>query len=232
MSFTQNCPVCGGADFAQLEVLWPALIDAWELSEVETNYVNRQQGFHCKSCGNNLRAMGIGQAILNCYEADGPLSDVPKSIDKLDVLEINRAGSLTSTLALLQKHRLIEFPEFDMQKLDIPTESYDLVLHSDTLEHVEDPVLALSECRRILKVGGRCIYSVPIIVDRLNRSRAGLSKSFHGQSGIDADDQQVWTEFGADAWKTVIKAGFESCEIYAFEFPASLVLIARKRQRK
>lgn len=228
MSFTQKCPVCAGTDFSQLEVLWPDLVNSWELSKAEENYVNRQQGFHCKTCGNNLRAMGVAQAILDSYVAEGPLNDIPKVIDKLSILEINRAGNLTATLALFKGHKLIEYPEYDMQDLDIISDSYDLVLHSDTLEHVPDPVLGLAECRRILKLGGLCIYSVPIIVDRLNRSRLGMPKSFHGQSGVEADDQQVWTEFGADAWKTVIAAGFQSCEIYAFEFPASLVLIARK----
>jgi hypothetical protein len=62
----------------------------------------------------------------------------------------------------------------------------------------------------------------------MTRSRTGLAPSYHGQSGVPADDQVVCTEFGVDIWKTVLKAGFRSCEILSFEYPAALVLIARK----
>jgi hypothetical protein len=62
----------------------------------------------------------------------------------------------------------------------------------------------------------------------MSRSRIGLSPSYHGQSGVLANDQEVCTEFGADAWATVIKSGFRSCEIYSFEYPAALAVIARK----
>jgi hypothetical protein len=37
----------------------------------------------------------------------------------------------------------------------------------------------------------------------------------------------VHTEFGADAWITVLGAGFSNCTIVAIEYPAGLALIAR-----
>jgi len=112
--------------------------------------------------------------------------------------------------------------------LNIEFESFDFVIHSNTLEHVPNPERALSECRRVLRSNGKCIFTVPIIVDRMTRSRTGLAPSYHGQSGVPADDQVVCSEFGADIWQTVLKAGFCSCEIFSFEYPAALVLIARK----
>jgi ubiquinone/menaquinone biosynthesis C-methylase UbiE len=115
-----------------------------------------------------------------------------------------------------------------MMNLEIESESFDLVIHSDTLEHVSNPERALSECRRVLRSSGKCIFTVPIIVDRMTRSRAGLEPSYHGQSGVPANDQIVYTEFGADSWQTVLKAGFSSCEIYSLEYPAALVIVARK----
>ena len=48
--------------------------------------------------------------------------------------------------------------------------TYDLVVHSDTLEHVPDPVRALQECRRVLRPLGACCFTVPIVVGRLTRS--------------------------------------------------------------
>jgi len=115
-----------------------------------------------------------------------------------------------------------------MLNLVIESENFDLEVHSDPLEHLPNPERGLSECRRVLRSNGKCIFTVPIIVDRMTRSRFGLTPSYHGKSGIPADDQMVCTEFGADIWQTVIKAGFCSCEIFSFEYPAALVLIARK----
>jgi len=85
-----------------------------------------------------------------------------------------------------------------MIKLDIESASYDLIIHSDTLEHVEYPVTALSECKRILAQKGRTIFTVPIVVDRLTKYRIGLPKSYHGSPSNLKDDLVVYTEFGVD----------------------------------
>lgn len=225
--FPKSCPVCGGVHFAQQDVLWPDLISAWQLSADETTYVNRQQGLHCKECHNNLRAMALAAAIVSAFDFEGTLESFCQPSRKLRILEINPAGNLSSVLRQLPHYMLIEFPEFDMQHLVIESESYDLVVHSDTLEHVSNVERALSECRRVLAKNGRCIFTTPIVVDRMTRSRTGLASSYHGQSGVLANDQLVCTEFGADFWKMVIKAGFSTCEIFAFEYPAALAVVAK-----
>ena len=226
--FSGPCPVCGGAQFSEGDVLWPELINAWQLSEQEVAYVNRQQGFHCKQCHNNLRAMGLSVAILREFNFQGTLDQFCESLSDVKILEINTAGSLTPFFKKLSQHRLIEYPKFDMLDLAIESESYDLVVHSDTLEHIPNPERALSECRRVLSKDGKCIFTVPVIVDRMTRSRTGLAPSFHGQSDVLANDQVVCTEFGANFWQTVLTAGFSSCEIFSLEYPAALAIIARK----
>lgn len=87
-----------------------------------------------------------------------------------------------------------------MQALPLEADSFDLILHSDTLEHVPQPLLALAECQRVLRPGGTLCFTIPIIVGRLSRSRAGLPPSYHGGSTTGAVDFMVHTEFGADAW--------------------------------
>lgn len=226
--FSGPCPVCGGVQFAKTNVLWPELINAWQLSEQEVAYVNRQQGLHCNQCHNNLRAMGLSVAILRELNFEGTLDKFCQSMSDVNILEINTAGNLTSFFRKLPKHRLIEYPEFDMLNLAIESESADLVVHSDTLEHISNPQRALSECRRVLSKHGTCIFTIPIIVDRLTRSRAGLAHSFHGQSDIPANDQLVYTEFGANFWQVVLTAGFSSCEIFSYEYAAALAIVARK----
>lgn len=222
------CPVCGGDQFAESPVLWAELINAWQLSEREVSYINRQQGFHCKKCCNSLRAMGLAAAILREYQFEGTLVQFCGQNNKLVVHEVNRAGGLTPFLEKLPFHELIEYPQFDLLDLKIESESSDLIVHSDTLEHVSNPERALSECKRVLRANGRLIFTVPIVVDRLTRFRTGLEPSYHGQPKINSDDQLVFTEFGADMWRFVVGAGFRSCEIFSFEYPAALVLIAKK----
>jgi SAM-dependent methyltransferase len=115
-----------------------------------------------------------------------------------------------------------------MMRLELENDSYDLVVHSDTLEHVEDPVIGLSECKRVLAPGGRCIFTVPIIVDRLSRSRAGLADSYHGKADMLNDGYKVNTEFGMDIWKYVLKAGFSEVNFHCVSYPASLAIEAKK----
>ncbi len=228
MSDVRACPVCGGDHFAYKEVLWPELIDDWELESHEVAYINRQQGLICSECGNSLRSMALADTALSKYKFDGTLRDFVESdiARALKILEINEAGGLTSTLAQLPGHLLVKHPEYDMTRLPFDRGTFDLVLHSDTLEHVFDPVAGLAECRRLLNQNGACIYTVPIIVGRLTRSREKLKLSFHGSNEKKDSEQIVYTEFGTDAWQWPIRAGFKSAAIHAFEFPAALAIQA------
>lgn len=224
----RSCPVCGGIRFISAKVLWPKLICEWQLTPAEVDYINRQQGISCASCGNNMRAMALANATMDAFSFKGTFANFCTSGLSLRVLEINRAGNLTGFLRQLSEHTLIEYPKFNMQELDIPTGVYDLVIHSDTLEHVPNPVRGLSECHRVLKIGGNCIFTIPIIVDRMSRDRAGLVPSYHGSSDVSAQDQIVCTEFGVDFWKIVLGAGFRFCGLQSFEYPAALAVVARK----
>lgn len=224
------CPVCGGKKFAFPEILWPELVAEWQISPQETDYINRQQGLSCVSCGNNLRSMALANAMLRSFNFDGLLKDFVRSeqAKSISVLEINEAGGLSSTLGGLQNYRFIKYPEYDMTKLNLESDTFDLVVHSDTLEHVPDIISGLSECRRVLKKGGRCIFTVPIIVNRLTRSRKGLKDSFHGRPTEKLQDFMVYFEFGADVWKFPLEAGFNNVLIHALEYPAGLAIEAIK----
>lgn len=222
------CPVCGNREFLQKQVLWDELAKDWRLSAYEIEYINRQQGMLCKSCGNSLRSMALAAAILDVYGFSETLekfveSDTAKT---LKVLEINEAGGLTSFLKRMPGHRIVRYPEFDMMNLSIKHESYDLIIHSDTLEHVPNPVLGLSECRRVMVKDGRCIFTVPIIVGRMTRSREGLKKSYHGDPLKMPDDYIVHYEFGADIWKLAFEAGFRSVRLHCAEYPSAIAIEA------
>lgn len=227
--FSGPCLVCGGAEFEQYQVLWPELIQEWQLSPYEVDYVNRQQGYCCKDCGNNLRSLALTLAICESFNFAIPLTSTRnQEIGKnLQILEINSAGGLSKYLDGFPGHLLVEYPEYDMLDLTFESASFDMVVHSDTLEHVPDPVRGLSECRRVLKPNGACIFTTPIVVDRLTRQRDGLENSYHGDRKLKSPDQKVYTEFGVDYWQYVVKAGFKQCSTHVLEWPAALAVVAR-----
>lgn len=224
-----SCPICGGVEFSHTYVLWKELITEWQLSDYEASYIDRQQGYCCKGCGGNLRSMALANAIVQSYGYRGTLGEfcADPSNAGLNVLEINMAGTLTNHLQILPGHRLINYPEYDMTNLKIDSASFDLIIHSDTLEHINYPEAAMSECRRVLKPGGRCIFTIPVVVNRLSRSRVGLGNSYHGCVGDESPDLLVHTEYGADFWTTVLSSGYTSCSIHCLEYPAGLAIEAK-----
>jgi SAM-dependent methyltransferase len=225
-SFEYPCRCCGAKSFTHQDVLWKELVNAWELNEVEVAYINRQQGFHCTKCNNNLRSQALATALLKHCNFPGPLKDLGSQC-AIRLLEINKAGNLTSFLSNIAGHRLVEYPSVDMTDLPIANESYELVVHSDTLEHVPDPGKGLRECARVLVNGGACIFTVPIVIGRLSRDCSNRPPSYHG-SANNPEDCRVVTEFGADVWTLPIQNGFAECRLVALEFPAAVAIVAIK----
>ena len=67
----RSCPVCGGTRFISAKVLWPKLICEWQLTPAEVDYIDRQQGTSCASCGNNMRAMALAYATMDAFSFKG-----------------------------------------------------------------------------------------------------------------------------------------------------------------
>ncbi|MGZ8382802.1 MAG: class I SAM-dependent methyltransferase [Nitrospira sp.] len=223
-----RCRVCGGERFAHHDVLWGNLIDQWDLSKRETDYINVQQGTTCVGCGSNVRSIALADAFLRYHHSPLSLRDWvhTPAAHTVQTLEINEAGTLSGVLKNIPHHRLVRYPEYDMMALHLESNSFDIVLHSDTFEHVSDPVRGLGECRRVLRKGGACVFTVPIIIGRLTRGRHGLSASYHGHPACVEESMRVHTEFGADVWRFALSAGFAECRMVSYCYPAGIALIA------
>lgn len=222
------CLVCGGRRYAYTRVLWQGLIDEWGLSPDEGERIDRQQGVRCLGCGCNLRSVALGGGVCDAVGFDGRFDDWLGTSPGLRVLEINPAGDLTRRLGRLAGLERVAYPRVDMRSLPHESGTFDLVIHSDTLEHVGEPGRALAECRRVLRAGGWLAMTVPTVPGRLTRSREGLPASYHGGEGEERDDHLVHTEFGADAWAVLLAAGFERVGIRAFGDGCGLCWTARK----
>jgi 2-polyprenyl-3-methyl-5-hydroxy-6-metoxy-1,4-benzoquinol methylase len=173
--------------------------------------------------------MGLAWCLVSTFQGSGTLEGFMSGAGALlRILEVNEAGTLTPFLARSPRHRLVRFPEVDLHALPFPEASFDLVVHSDTLEHVERPVRALAECKRVLVPGGFCVFTIPVVAGRLSVSREGLPLSFHGNSTVRDPALAVRTEYGADAWQDVVRAGFAECRIVPYEAPGAFAFAARR----
>jgi len=215
-------------EYRHQDVLWQALIDEWQLLPHEAAYTNRQQGTQCVQCGCNIRSIALAKALCVAAGREGErFDDVIASPPHLRVLEVNEAGTLHSRLQRLPGHVFSGYPDVDLQAMTYDAASFDLVVHSDTLEHVPDPMRALAETLRVLRPGGAAVFTVPIVISRSSVTRSGQRPSYHGDPRQSGFDLMVHTEFGADTWAMVLQAGFSRCELVAFDYPAGIAIIAR-----
>lgn len=106
----------------------------------------------------------------------------------------------------------------DLQCLTFPSESFDVVISSETMEHVRRPWQGFSEVHRVLKPGGFYVFTVPYRSNRLTQSRVDtgdgkdiflLRKIYH-QDPYRQQDSLVYTDFGSDLPDLLRPLGFET----------------------
>jgi SAM-dependent methyltransferase len=220
------CPVCGLTLGRRWKPVLPeSLITEWALSPPEAEIVDRREGESCSICGCSMRSQALAAAITQWAGTEMSLREWASSGPSTRLLEINTAGNLSPWLSTMPGHRLVEHPDIDMQHISFGDGGWDLVVHSDTLEHVADPIQGLAECRRLLERNGALCFTIPIIPGRLTKRRDGLPPSYHG--GGPGGASLVFTEYGADFWTQVLDAGFANLTIVSAFWPEAVAFIAR-----
>ena len=144
------------------------LNDEWE------NYFNRREGEICIACGSSVRVRQLAKTLAlwanknlqaSICETNVGIKSLP--LKNLNIAEINSCGPMHKWIADFGNVFYSEFNPIDknIRREDIlfltySSESFDIVLHSDTLKHVFDIDRALTEIWRILKPGGASIFSI------------------------------------------------------------------------
>ena len=134
--------------------------------------------FACDRCGTRLRYRDEAFAIVDEYgeTASSSLDDVCNGVLSNFALHyVGVSGPLRAKLMTLDgfTESALEpptgqgFKPFrrayqDLQSLGFVDAAFDLVVSSHIMEHVPDPDRAFGEVRRVLRAGGRYIFSMPM----------------------------------------------------------------------
>jgi SAM-dependent methyltransferase len=237
----ERCVVCGRLAplLYRRRVIPPRLEELWGLSPRLAEAMARRESCDCACCGAKLRARRLAQVLLQSYPIGMPPRPARSVAEwvghpearALRVAEINRIDGLHDLLGALPDLAASDFTpgaapgavvdgrrSEDMTRLTYPDASFDLVLTSETLEHVPDLAAALGEIRRVLVPGGLHLFTVPRL--------PGVAETY-ARASVDARGAivhnatpichpggdvgyPVFTEFGADCLDIFRRAGFET----------------------
>ncbi len=236
----EPCSVCGAFRpmFYRRRVIPRRLEELWGLSPRLARTLARKESCDCARCGAKLRCRRIADVVLALYPVGEPPAPAPAleywvqcvEIRPLRVAEINRIDGVHDVLARLPRFESSDYRpgaepgawvdgvrSEDLTRLTYPAASFDLVLTSETLEHVPDLDAALGEIRRVLAPGGRHVFTVPV----LPQTPRTFARAIVGPDGSVEDrapriahpggdwGYPVFTEFGADLPDLLRRAGFE-----------------------
>ncbi len=219
-------------------VIGPELERRWGLTPRLAEALARKESSECSRCGIKLRGRRLVLVLLELYPVGQPPAQARSVAEwvttpearALRVVEINRVEGLHEVLLTLPGFESSDYREGaspgeildglrseDLTRLTYPDASFDLVITSETLEHVPDLSAGLREIHRILAPGGRHVFTVPQL--------PGIPRTY-ARAILDADGLKVdlatpishpggdhgypvFTEFGDDFPEILDRAGFE-----------------------
>jgi SAM-dependent methyltransferase len=111
----------------------------------------------------------------------------------------------------------------DLERLSFGDGIFDLVISSEVFEHVADPWAAFAEVRRVLRPGGRHVFTVPYRIGWPTSSRRNAPPVRHFDP-IRPDGAVVLTDFGDDLPEILAPLGFT---VTVRRFPSEREDVAR-----
>ena len=174
------CEVCGRKGpkrFLQAAVS-KELVAMWGLSADEARRLRQKESMICPWCGSKLRGRRLAAVFLRCVGSKADSIEAYRNSEDAGlktVLILNRVDGLSERLAGLEGVVQSEFIDGaapgevvsgerheDAQALTFPDHSFDIVISSETLEHIPNLDKALEEIARVLRPGGEHVFTIPL----------------------------------------------------------------------
>lgn len=221
-----RCPFCGPSLFVRLH--------------------RSDAGVRCLRCAAAEIHLALGRA----------LGETIPDVSSLDACEFSARGPLVEHLR--RRARSVAVSEYfadvpcghsrggirceDMQRLTYADSSFDLVTHTEVLEHVPDDARALAELHRVLRPGGRMLFSVPLHGGGATVERARLvdgaivhllPPAYHADPLRHETGILAFRDYGADLLDRLRGAGFAEARLHTVRsplawLPAREIVFARK----
>ncbi|MGQ0830568.1 MAG: methyltransferase domain-containing protein [Microthrixaceae bacterium] len=201
-----------------------------------------REGYRCAQCKASLRYRGQADAILRKYAQHGATSiaEIVKepAFAQLAFWEPGVLGPFRSYFSTMRSYVVSDFwPDVepgderdgvrceDLMALTFPDASFDLVVTSDIFEHVRKPYVGFAEVHRVLRPGGRHIFSIPVQQPMRAAPLARVDTSgdedvhlleprYH--LGPGNSQHIVYNDFGLDLVENLTAVGFDT-EVIEFE---------------
>jgi 2-polyprenyl-3-methyl-5-hydroxy-6-metoxy-1,4-benzoquinol methylase len=145
--------------------------------------------------GRQVLELGVGDASLTrrLFEAGARVDGI-----ELDASAAELARPYCRTIVV------DDLDEFRSEKL---SESYDLVIAADVLEHLRDPEFVLSELRDVVRPGGRLVVSLPNVANLYVRLNMVFGRfPYHSKGILDRTHLHFYTLKSAE--RLFAKAGW------------------------
>jgi SAM-dependent methyltransferase len=197
---------------------------------------NFRESLHCRRCGAFNRQRQIAHVMMTgpaSSHRHRALTDFAR-VETARVYNTEARGALHDTLRSMPGYVSSEYfgpghrsgeqvdgvRHEDLQQLSFANDSFDLVLSGDVFEHVPEPYVAHGEIHRILRHGGRHIFTAPFHVGvSQDEVRATLGRDgqpefladpmYHGDPQNPELGVLVFTIFGIETLARLERLGFE-----------------------
>ncbi len=193
----------------------------------------------CSACGSNNRKRQIAHVIVKTLSAERKTrirsaADLIR-FDDLTIFNTEAEGALHEALKSCPGYASSEYfgPSYrsgervdgvmhqDLTDLSFDSGSLDLVISSDVMEHIPHPYTAHAEIFRVLKSGGRHVFTVPFGTNmHLDKEIARLDGSgrpvffgepvYHGDPVRENQGAPVFRIFGLEMISNLARLGFRT----------------------
>lgn len=179
----------------------------------------------CSFCGTTVRTSDlVGEILKNYGGRYASLEEAGENLPVKSIVNASTSGFVHEYFKMYSGYICGEYFDdvksgeykqgtlcMDLCSLPFGSSSVDLVISEDVFEHIFDYSKALIELNRVLKIGGKHIFTVPIHEGRKTVSRINNKRIIcHGDPIRPESGCMVCTDFGSDIIEIMRQYGFES----------------------